>query len=524
MTGRLKISAGGGAEPGARRGFPPAALAASLLLLLAALYLRRLSAAPPFIYDELYYFSLAKYLLAGHGYVDACFQGAPAHLHYPPLTSLIAAAGIKVFGENYFLLRAVFLAAGFAALLPAYFLIKKISGKGMALAVVVLTAASGGIIPALSAIRSDLPYLLFSFAFLLQAEKLRRGENCNAAGFALTAFLLAISCLTRELGATLLLVLPAALLAGSPGGADRKKTALFSFVCLLAFAAYSLFSGLGTNYANVILHSGETWQPSMSSLPLIPLKNAYAMIFYGFPAVMSGLRFEARSYFALTLSGLVLAGFIIRFRRERTILDLYFAIYLLTLLLAPATDANAIRILTAVAPAAFLYLLSALEAAAIPLGRNILAPLTVALLAAELAASAFTRPARAVIEADRLAAGVRQLSEWVKSNTSPGALFLSNTPHALDIYSGRKSVKSSHYFPTPELREPGTALAWIYNNNVDYIVTDNFWERSQAELYPAINTCRPCFEKRYSGSVFSVYEINKPALRARAAAKSGPGR
>lgn len=506
------VQTDGGADKASAWPWLPAAAAFSFLALLAGLYLLRLSAEPPFIYDELYYFALAKYLLAGFGYVDACFPGTPAHLHYPPLTSYCAAAAIKLFGDNYYLLRALHLLAGFAALLPAYLLVKRTDGRGKALAVVLLTAASAGVIPALAVIRSDLPFLLFVFSFLLFAERLRSGEDRSSAAYAAAGVFLALCCLSRQVGVALLLVIPAALLAGA-GGAGRKKLMAFSVGSLLSYAAYFFISGTGSNYLSVVSGTTETWQVSPSSYPYTVLKNAYAMLFYGFPPSLSGLRFESRNYFALTLSLLTLTGFAIRARRGLKAPELYFAAYGLLLLLSPSTEAGAVRTLVALAPVSFLFLLTALEAA--PLLRSRTIPLTGALLAGLLAVHALAPESGPQREAARLAAGTRELVEWAAGATKPDAVFLSNNPHALHLYAGRYSARSSHYFLVPELRQPAAALAWLYDNNVDYIVPDNFWDRSAKEITPALIACPACFIKRFEGGVFTAYEVNKPALRAR---------
>jgi len=515
MTSGLDLPAGGQGRRGTRPWLPAAAVM-GFLALLAGFYLRRISAAPPLIYDEIYYFALAKYLLAGYGYVDACFPGAPAHLHYPPLTSLCAAAAIKLFGEDFFLLRALHLLAGFAALLPAYLLVKRTDGRGKALAVVLLTAASAGVLPALATIRSDLPFLLFAFTFLLFAEKLRSGEDRSPAAYAAAGLFLALCCLSRQVGVVMLLVLPAALLAGA-GGATRKKLLLFCAVSLLAYTAYFFVSGAGSNYLRVVSAAEESWRFSPAAYPFMLLKNAYAMLFYGFPPSLSGLRFESRNYFALALSLLTLAGFLLRLRRGPTAPELYFAVYGLLLLLAPATEVVAVRTLVALAPVSFLFLLTALEAAPWLRGRT--APLTGALLAGLLAVQALAPESRPEREAARLTAGTAELVGWAAADTKPGAVFLSNNPHALHLYAGRQSARSSHYFPVPALRRPDTALAWLYDNNVDYIVPDNFWERSAKEIFPALAACPACFEKRFAGGVFTAYEVNKQALRARLGAR-----
>lgn len=509
----------GGEKSGAA--WLPAAAVFAFLALLAGLYLRRISGAPPLIYDELYYYALAKYLLAGFGYADACFPGAPAHLHYPPLTSFCAAAAIRVFGDNYFLLRALHLLAGFAALLPVYLLVKRTDGRARALAVIALTAASAGVLPALAVIRSDLPFLLFSFSFLLWAEKLRSGETCSPAAFASAGLFLALCCLSRQVGVALLLLLPAALAAGD-GGACRRRLLWFSVLCGLAYGCYYAVSGYGSNYIPAITASNETWSFSAAAFPLIVLKNAYAMLFYGFPAVLTGLRFGSRNYFALAVSLPVLAGFAARIRRP-SVLELHFALYGLLLLLTPSTEVVAVRTLVALAPIAFLFLLTALEKAA-PFLEGRTAP-TAAVLSAALLAVTFLAPASGPArDARRLELGTKELADWAAASARPGALFLSENPHALHLYAGRQSVKSAHYYPVPELKRPESALAWLYDNKVDYIVPDNFWEKSAKELSPAVAACPGCFTRRFSGSVFTVYEVNRPALRARLEAAGGRAR
>ena len=503
------------------KSIPPGVKTAFIIaiLLAAAAHLFRLSHAAPYLCDELYYFGLAKYLLAGYGYVDACFVGSPPHLQYPIFGPAFIAGFLKIFGENYYLLRAAHLLVGLAAMIPAYLLFTRKNGQIIAGTSILLTTASAAVFPFVAQIRPDLFYALFSFYFLLATDKIVEKSGDSKATFLFAMLFFWLAYLSRQAGISLLgaLILSIFLDAGSgPLRGRLRSKGMLAAAIALSVAAYVLISKSGTNYTTYF-DPGESG--ILQGFTIAVLKNIYAMFFYGFPAIISGIIPSGRNYIALAAPLMVLAGFAIQMRRRRTLIEDYFMAYCAMLVLYPPTEYVAIRLLIPLAPVIFYYFIVSLFTVVRRIFQKPELLLAGLLFSAGMITSFATKRQDPSSSHAMLESGTVGVTDWIRDNTPENAVFLSNNPLALHIYAGRKSVKCSDYYPIPELRNPETALVWIKNNDVDYIVTDGYWDRTRSELFPAIGACQECFKRTYSSGVFSVYQTDKSALTNRVSSK-----
>jgi len=160
-----------------------------------------------FIQDDGAYLVTSKALAEGKGYRLLHMIGEPAQVKHPIGYPLVLAAGWRInpaFPDNLALLNAMTLAFGMAALLVIFGYLAFLKGLPalLAVAVVLLVAATMPAMRFLTSIMSEGPYLFWSFVTLSATEMYRRHRS---AGWLLAVILgSAISFHTRLFGIALL--------------------------------------------------------------------------------------------------------------------------------------------------------------------------------------------------------------------------------------------------------------------------------------------------------------------------------
>jgi len=409
---------------------------ALLLLLLAVglFYLFSFRQGQIWTSDFAQYLQHAEHLAAGEPYamsgvaVSRLIVPSPFPAAYPPVFPALLAPLLVLFGPDLEILKLVNL----VFFIPALYLMARLFSRRLEpvslLAVLALVALNPHCWQMKDAVLSDIPFIFFAYAALLAV---RRSSEAQARsvwgryGFLAAGLLAYLALATRTAG---IVILPAAFLL------DLLRTRRISWANIKAslvavpLTASQLFllPG-GTGYLSWI---GEAdWRVYLFSL-MMRLRNYIGLWGAENPSTLS-------TCVAAAVGVALLVLFIRRLLRGPDLIDLFFGLYLLVLLVYPG---GALRYLVPVLPVLLLYLFEGIDGLTVggrlrPLARGAL--ILVLLLSY---ATGYARLDLRAIPDGVTGSEARELFTHIMENTGEDEVVVFFRPRILHYYTGRTAA------------------------------------------------------------------------------------
>ena len=395
------------------------------------------------IKDGALYLLLARSLASGGGYVDSFMPKPLFHTSIPPGYPFILSLIIRAVGYNLLYLRAasvIFVAASLVILVK---ILKGYLKTREVVIVFFLFAFNPVFVGLTNTINSDIPYLLcLLVSFLIFGtgkEKPSIGEFMIGAAAIIAAFYMRVAGLALYCAALIYLL----------GRGKRREFFILAFsgffILLWLYLICSAPQGI---YYNAFLAKDALLPVSgyikIADIPFRILENlkyycgkvVIDLLFCPFfnEVTFGNPLFPLKICFSLLFSALFFAGFIRSVKKGPGFIDLYCAIYMCMLVLWSYHSA---RFLIPVYPFLLVYMIDALR---IPRIRYI--KLSLILLLACSAVIANLSTVKDFLEKrDPPQKPVFETYDWLKNNTSPGAIVMSDDPASVYLYSQRKATQ-----------------------------------------------------------------------------------
>lgn len=499
--------------------------------------------------DDAEFITLARGIATGRWMRYINMPGEPRSVKFPFGFPLML-AGVERIVPGSLLAMKVFVAVLFALSMPiAYRLAKNVLSHPMALVAVFLTLTNPFLIEFSHHIMSEIPYLLFSLAALLVADRVGQGGDRSRA--ALTALLVAAATLIKPVGLTLgvglilVLVLRGHRLAALAVGSGCLAAVLLTAATGGPFAPASAVRSAELDvsnpefqpYVSRILERAP-YEQDMESANVMDLARRAAHNLWGYATVNLPLvlmPFPAPlleriwtstpgqvAWILVTLCSLGV-GLLISLRKHRP--EAWYAIvYIAAHLLWPSRGMEfgpGRRYLVPLIPILLIFLLTGLQSLLRPVGRSshrtqaFVTGIVVVMLLLS-----YVSTARDVARDQRHYppswVGYYQAAAWLKSHSPVDTVVLARKPFDLYLASGRRTA----YYPYSP--DPGDLIRATERYHATYVIVDNLGRQETSRyLVPAINANRDRFQTAFASStdprtyVFRVVERTEEAESAK---------
>jgi hypothetical protein len=319
------------------RSIPGAVILAVVALVHLAIALPALNPAPHNGGDNAGYLSLAHSLTSGSGYVETWDPALAPHTKYPPLYPALLAGAMGLGAEAWitFKLLSVLLITVSVTLCFAW--VRAQHGMLMASGVSLVLAFSPALLWSSNWILSDPLFLALTLGCLWSFHE--SDHAVQPAKWILAGCVLAIlSTFTRTAG------LPLVLAVGMALALARRWRSLAGFA--VAFVVPNVLWWLRSRADGQAQYVSEFWmidpyQPDLGragigDLVARVLENLQGYVFVHIPAGLSPWPQGALTAFGLVLMAAAVAGWVVRIRERRTVVELFTPLYFGLILLWPA--------------------------------------------------------------------------------------------------------------------------------------------------------------------------------------------
>ncbi|MDD5746578.1 MAG: hypothetical protein PHO30_04865 [Candidatus Omnitrophica bacterium] len=498
------------------------AISAAIIVIAAlVIYGCSLNAEAVLGSDTAVYLNLATSLSHGHGYVNSWLTNTVPQTKFPFLFPLLLSPWVYFFGINFLRLKIIMVVLGVAVLVLFYRLLEK-QGEEHSPAILFLVSCSAYLFVFSHTILSEIPYLFFSLLAMLFMMSYQQAEPWSDRTGRWGVIFLIAAYFTRTIGVCLA---PAAIITmlstqGKRGG--FKKNIFLVATTGAAAVAWTLRNYLvgGRGYAHYFFVDKATMRPAaLPEVILSLLKNGYALFFYVIPGAVSGIRFEARSLTAVLISAGVLTGFIVNFRRKRTILEWYVLAYISVLLLWPWVAVSGQRFIVPLLQFLLYYFYCGVRYFVGRIENRIVAPFLLTAVTLCVAITNLSSPLRFVEreyqQEEVTKAEVKNftaLSSWLAGKAASDARLLSfGAGRQLYLLSGRKSVDDGEGYDAN--------MFWdkLRRTGVDYVVVDAVFGRQTlaggyAPLLTLLREHPEIFRGVYAADKNYVFQVDKIKL------------
>ena len=418
--------------------------------------------------DGALYLLLARSLASGEGYVDNFLSKPLPHTSVPPGYPFILSLMIRTMGYNILYLRAANVIFAAISLVMLVNILGRFMKTRELIVVFSLFAFNPVFVSLTSGIGSDIPYLLFLFLSFLIFETDKKELSINKFLFGAIAIIaafymrmvgLALYCSAlvyllirrkrREFIMLIILgifILPWCSIVFSGGQGIYHWAFLTKNVHLSSGGSITIMDMTLRIFANLKYYSGKI----MADLLFSPFLDY---------VTFGNSLFPAKICLSLLFSTLFFAGFIRSVQKRIGFIDLYVVVYMCMLML---WSYHSTRFLIPVYPFLLGYMIDAFR---LPRIKHIKLPLVSILLCSVVIANIGTvknfiekkePPERSAFE----------IYGWLKDNTPPGAIVMSDMPANIYLYAQRKAVG---WYST---RDTGDFLGHVKRDNVNYILVD----------------------------------------------------
>ena len=320
-----------------QRPIPPAMMLAVVALVHLAIVFPALNPAPHNGGDNAGYLSLAHSLVSGSGYVEAWDPALAPHTKYPPLYPALLAGAMGLGAEAWISFKLLSLLLVTVSVTLCFAWVRDRHGVAMATGVSLVLAFSPAFLWSANWILSDPLFLALTLACLWSfhgADHAARPARWVLAGCVLAI----LSTFTRTAG------LPLVLAVGMTLGLARSWRALTGFA--LAFVVPNVLWWLRSRAGGEAQYVSEFWmidpyqpdlgQAGIGDLLARVLDNLQGYVLEYIPAGLSPWSGGALMALGLVLMAAAVAGWVVRIREERTVVEWFTPLYFGLILLWPA--------------------------------------------------------------------------------------------------------------------------------------------------------------------------------------------
>ena len=464
--------------------------------------------------DGAVYVLLAQSLASGQGYIDNFLPRPLPHTSVPPGYPFILSVVIRMVGYNVIVLRAlnvIFTIIALALLIKV--LRKNLDARGTA-AAFVLFAFNPVFVSLTSGIDSDILHLLFLLTAILLFANGAGGLPLNK--FLIGALAIIAAFYMRMAGLALYLSALVYLLMRR----NRRQFFLFAALGLLLLpwcnVVFSGSQGYGRIFLAKDINISAGGVIKFLDIPLRAFANLryYSgkvicdLLFYPFfkEVTFGNPFFPVKICLSLLFSALFLTGFARSVRKGVRLPDLYIVVYMCMLLLWTYHDE---RFLIPLYPFLLIYMFDALT---IPAVKYLKKPILLMLVSSVIIAN-FGIAANMLGKKEPPQKSTFESYEWIKNNTSPGAIIMSDDSCGMYLYSRRKGAQWA------AIRDPDSFFDGLKKERVDYLLTGRDTgisvrgrriDRFETYLKPVIERHPGCLEPVYrtlSKPEVTIYKI-----------------
>lgn len=527
-----------------------------LIVSVSAIYLFTLNPNWKPTWDSAIYISLGKSLITGCGYTYMGYS----HIKYPPVFPLLLSPIIGLFGLNYLFMRLTIVLMAICSIGLSYLICRRLFdptqetyvAEIVALSVALLSAFSYALLSEATRILSDFPYMFFSFLALIFIDKYSKTKTSLNITAVLTVIFITLSSFTRLIGLSLVIAsisylfwtaeenTPAvfqaeqartknqrtlfSLVVSSKLSNVMRKAVFIGFITIASISIWIVRNQLVSESFPPELHEGMSYErefilktphSSYSSVAKNLLVRVLGNLrYYGLlmANIISGKNIQSRVGEGI-VSLILLFGFLIRFIRNPTIIEFYVFFYMLVYLVWPAHQGE--RFLVPIIPFLFLYLLYlsklAVELLAPMLKKisnvSVTVSLVVIIITCVLIGLSVFPAIRVVANEHRTQYYRGEKGDyinailWVKENTSPESVIVTNKAPWAYLLSNRKSFSLSSFNDKKKI------IAFIRKYNVTHVVTTPF-KSSDRYISETISLHSDKFTEIHKVGASKVYRFN----------------
>ncbi len=506
-----------------------------LMALISSVYLLLVNGHWKPTWDSAIYITVSRALATGHGYT---YMGY-AHTKYPFMFPLLLAPITGIFGYNFLLMRLLIVLMGLGAIWLTFLLIRGIAGTWIALAVMVLTAASYPLMFEATRILSDLPYMFFSMLALISIRRYGREETVFNKSGVIASILILTSYFTRGIGVSLaaaaFLYL---LLEGGSGKGFRLKSRKAAFIGVTFLIPALLWTirnqtispekrlpsilreSLGYGRELILVNPSDPYSRTIGLGDFIVRLRRNIVYYEGLISNIVSGRAGGGALLAHIISAVMLIGLIYCLMRRRTIVEYYFPLYMLVYLAWPSWQGE--RFLVPVIPFILYYLLRTAELILgsveliirrrIPIGGrfpylvrgSLLLALALFLVRLNWASDInIIKHERARPYYGQVVSDFLDAISWIKVNTSPETIVVSDRPSWVYLLSDRRT------FSFPWVSNSDEVVGFIRRIEADYVIVNPISSVTKRYLVPSIERYREEFEVVYRKGESIVYKVKK---------------
>lgn len=446
--------------------------------------------------------------MADTGYIYSRYTPALGPRAYPPGFPLLLAPTYAIFGLDMRAFQVQIILIQLVALGVIYLLYRREVAPPTALILLLMVGLSPYLISFKREIRSDVPFMLVSLAFVLWVEHVYTRQRFDRWAI-LIAALLAFACyLMRTIG---FVVLGALFMSDLIRRRRPTRFTLWTVACTVVLVVVS----------RLLLGGGEEsyFDQLTSYSSLIIFENVEHYLVHSIRGFWAGPSLVVGKFIMpilwLAAIPLIIYGFVRRGWHSSLFMELFFLFYLGIVLAWPSVQE--LRFLYPILPLFLLYAGIGFEGVVAQIGQRISPPIVRALaivLAVGIVGIYAVRTSKVIASEGPVADGpytpaATALFQFVHEETNPEANFVFYKPRVLSLYTQRNASTFPPAQPMP------VAIAYLEEVRANYVIIkkDDTEETNMASA-ALVETCTHSFEQVYDNEVFRVYRIDQYALDA----------
>jgi hypothetical protein len=489
-------------------------------------------------WDSAMYITMGKSIITGGGSRYMGYGG----IKYPPGFPFMLGLIIGPFGYNFLLMRMLLVGCAVGAAWLAYLMVRNRSNRWIATGVMCSTVFSFPFIFECTRILSDIPYAFLSLLALYWIERYAKPENpwrgkigYITLGLILASYFTRIVGLTLFTGAIAYLVIDGFFIHAVRGtekerkGVSLKKAIAIGVVLFTVppiWMAQNHLRGpkLPPELREALSYEKELLVPTAADpkAQLIDWKILVERIQDNeryYEALLSnivlGKQTDSKTR-ARIITLILLAGYLYCLIRHRSVLEYYTFFYMLTYILWTSKQGE--RFLVPIIPILYYYLFRLLTLVIIGVRRLVrrvtqwdgrwdiieaaaVVVLTVVFIQWNWASDvAIIKQERRDPYYSERNVAIIDLARWLKTNTPPDALVVSDQPSYVYLFSDRKT------FSFPWIQNPAEVLESINRVGATYVVSMP-GGRSEAYLHPTLEAYADHFEVVRRQGDYVIYRV-----------------
>ena len=483
-------------------------------------------------WDSAMYIAMGESIISGDG---ARYMGYGG-IKYPPGFPFMLGLIIGPFGHSFLLMRLFVVGCAVGSAWLAYLIVRDRSDRWLATGVMCATVSSYAVLFECTRILADLPYTLLSLLALRWVERYAKSAETWRGRIGYIAIgLIVAAFFTRAVGLTLFAGTIAYLTLGGAGARpsrmNLKKAFAVGIVLITVPTIWTVQNQLrglklpselreALSYEKEFLSKGTNTpdEPTIGWEDLA-FRIRINIEYYEQLAssVLLGKRLESRAQIhgaALIL----IAGYLYCLIRQRGVYEYYVPVYLLVCMMWTSRQGE--RFLVPIIPILLYYAFRALMLVVAGL-RRFVARLVVwddrsriaeAVGAIFLAGLFFQSNWALNLEIiqrehrepyhDERVARIIDFARWLKANTPPETIVVSDQPTYVYLFSGRET------FSFPWLYQPAEVLDSIRDVGADYVISMPS-VRSRRHLYPMLAAYHEHFEVVHRRGTFVILRVKR---------------